>query len=159
MPVLTNLDFSCVVVDDREAFANSRRFPDAEVVVADLEQLPPSLAITPDDYVCIMTRGHAGDYAVERQVLPMRPGYIGVIGSRNKLAFVRDRLLQDGFSAGDMAGIYAPIGLPISAATPEEIAVSIAAELIAVRARREGREKKDACRWGSADVPRVRLPE
>ena len=71
----------------------------------------------------------------------------GSLGSRAKLAFVRSKLLADGFSADAIDACHAPIGLPISAATPEEIAVSIAAELIAVRARREGREKKDAKVW------------
>ena len=158
VPVLARVGFSCVVVDDREDFANAERFPDAEsVVVADLEHLP-DFHIGEDDYVCIMTRGHVGDYVVERQILPLRPQYIGVIGSRNKLHFVREKLLADGFAAEEIDNTYGPIGLPISAATPEEIAVSIAAELISVRARREGREKADAKKWRAADVPHIRLP-
>ena len=158
VPVLARVGFSCIVVDDREDFANAERFPDAEaVVVADLEQLP-DFHIGKDDYVCIMTRGHVGDYVVERQILPLRPRYIGVIGSRQKLRFVREKLLTDGFAEDELDHTYGPIGLPISAATPEEIAVSIAAELIAVRARREGREKADAKKWRAADVPHIRIP-
>ena len=71
---------------------------------------------------------------------------------------MREKLLADGFAAEEIDNTYGPIGLPISAATPEEIAVSIAAELIAVRARREGREKADAKKWRAADVPHIRLP-
>ena len=72
---------------------------------------------------------------------------MGVIGSRAKLAFVRNKLKQDGFTEEEINRFHAPIGLPISAATPEEIAVSIAAELIAIRAKREGRQKKGAFIW------------
>lgn len=158
VPVLTRLGFPCVVVDDREEFANPQRFPEAvDTVVTDLASLPPSLIITPYDYVCIMTRGHVGDYVVERQVLPCKPYYLGVIGSKQKLAFVRSKLLKDGFTDADIDAVHAPIGLPISAATPDEIAISIAGELIAVRARREGREKVDAKKWRAADVPCLRI--
>ena len=158
--LLPDLSFDYVVVDDREEFANEERFPQAqEIVLADFDCLPPSLAVEAGDYVCIMTRGHAGDYSVQRQVMAKRPAYIGVIGSRAKLRFVREKLLSDGFSQAEIDACYGPIGLPISAATPAEIAVSIAAELIAVRARNEGREKNDARKWGAADVPHIRLPE
>lgn len=158
VPVLTNLGFACVVIDDRQEFANAQRFPEAdETIVTDLAQLPPSLVVTPADYVCIMTRGHVGDYDVERQVLAQKPYYIGVIGSHQKLAFVRSKLIRDGFTDAEIDAVHAPIGLPISAATPEEIAISIAGELIAVRARREQREKADAKKWRAADVPSLRL--
>lgn len=154
VPILTQVGFSCRVIDDREEFANPQRFPHAEkTIVADLRHISPVVHITAQDYVCIMTRGHVGDYEVERQVLPCHPYYLGVIGSHTKLAFVREKLRNDGFSDAEIDQCYAPIGIPISAATPEEIAISIAAELIAIRARREGREKKDAAMWRSAHVP------
>lgn len=158
VPVLTRLGFPCVVIDDRNEFANPQRFPEAiDTVVSDLAHLPESLVITPHDYVVIMTRGHVGDYVVERQVLPCKPYYLGVIGSQQKLAFVRSKLLKDGFTNEEIDAVHAPIGLPISAATPDEIAISIAGELIAVRARREGREKVDARKWRAADVPKLRV--
>ena len=109
--------------------------------LVDYRQLPVDLGITAVDYVCVMRRGHHGDYDVQRQILPIRPHYLGVIGSRRKLAFVKGKLLADGFSEADIDACYGPIGLAISAETPAEIAISIAAEMIAVRARREGREK------------------
>lgn len=142
VPVLAGIDFSYVVVDDRPEFARTDLFPQAVAVrEVNYQKLPEDLGITADDYVCVMTRGHHGDYDVQRQILPIKPHYLGVIGSRRKLAFVKGKLMDDGFSAADIDACYGPIGLAISAETPAEIAISIAAELIAVRARREGREK------------------
>ena len=142
VPVLSGIDFSCIVIDDRPEFAKGDLFPQAAAVrLVDYRELPEDLGITADDYVCVMTRGHHGDYDVQRQILPIRPHYLGVIGSRRKLAFVKGKLLADGFSEADIDACYGPIGLAISAETPAEIAISIAAEMIAVRARRDGREK------------------
>ena len=148
VPLLTGLGFSCTVVEDRHEYATASRFPTAIArIVTDFADLPDRVPVTGDDYVCIMTRGHVGDYDAQKYVLSCQPCYIGVIGSRTKLAFIRKKLLADGFTAAEIDACHAPIGLPISAATPEEIAVSVAAELIAVRARREGREKGDARSW------------
>lgn len=159
VPVLTQVGFSCVVIDDRKEFANSVRFPQAEQTIAtDFQEVSNIVHVTPHDYVCIMTRGHIGDYEVQRQMMACHPYYLGVIGSRTKQAVVRNKLRNDGFTEEEINQCYAPIGVPISAATPEEIAISITAELIAVRARREGREKEDARQWRSADVPSVRIP-
>ncbi len=82
-----------------------------------------------------MTRGHQKDYEVLRPGLTTQAAYIGMIGSRAKVAATRDRLLADGFTQDDLARVCAPIGLPIGAETPEEIAVSIAAEMILRRSR------------------------
>lgn len=159
VPVLTQVGFSCVVIDDREEFANPKRFPQAEqTIVTDFNDVSNVVHVTNHDYVCIMTRGHIGDYEAQRHMMACHPYYLGVIGSRTKQAVIRKKLRNDGFTEEEINQCYAPIGLPISAATPEEIAISIAAELIAIRARREGREKEDARRWRSADVPSVRIP-
>ena len=84
-----------------------------------------------------MTRGHVGDYVVERQILPLRPQYIGVIGSRHKKAGVYQKLKEEyGFEDSDFQRITSPIGLEINAETPAEIAISIAGQLIELRARR-----------------------
>lgn len=153
VPVLASIDFPCVVIDDRREFANAERFPDAEeIMVGDMAQVSHFLHMTHYDYAIIMTRGHVSDYEVEKQILPWKPGYIGVIGSQAKLAFVRNKLLADGFTPEELDAVYAPIGLPISAQTPAEIAVSVAAQLIAVRARKENREKGLAKKWGAADA-------
>ena len=158
VPVLDSIDFSCIIIDDREEFANPVRFPQAErTIVADFKNVSAAIQVTRNDYVCIMTRGHVCDYEVQRQMLACHPLYLGVIGSRTKLAFVRDKLRQDGFTDAEIDTCHAPIGVPISAATPEEIAISIAAELIAVRARREGREKEDARQWRQNYVPAAHI--
>ena len=110
-------------------------FPQAEAALCgSFEELSRQVAVTADDYVVIMTRGHQADYEVLAQLLRSGARYLGCIGSKRKLALCRDRLLEAGFTAGEYARVHAPIGLAIGAETPEEIAVSVTAELIAVRA-------------------------
>ena len=121
--------------DDRPEFADPVRFPWAEAFLCcPFSALAEKIKVTPDDYVVIMTRGHQADYEVLTQTLRSGAKYIGCIGSKKKLAFCRDRLLAAGFTAEEYAGVHAPIGLAIGAETPEEIAVSVTAEMIAVRA-------------------------
>lgn len=127
--------FRPVVYDDRPEFADPARFPQAEsTVCAPFTQLHRHVHITGDDYVVIMTRGHQADFEVLAETLRSGAKYIGCIGSRKKLSICRDRLLAAGFTAEEYAAVHAPIGLAIGAETPEEIAVSVAAEMIAVRA-------------------------
>lgn len=127
--------FRPVVYDDREEFTDPKLFPMAEkTIYGDFERIVEHLTVTPDDYVVIMTRGHQADYEVLTQVLRSGAKYIGCIGSKKKLAICRDRLLEAGFTAEEYARVHAPIGLAIGAETPEEIAVSVTAEMIAVRA-------------------------
>ncbi|WP_417089656.1 XdhC family protein [Eubacterium maltosivorans] len=139
VPLLSHLDFKCVVIDDREAFANSEVFPDADAVfVSDFKDIGTFLKIGPSDYVVIMTRGHQNDYLVEAQVLKTKARYIGVIGSRKKTEAVNGKLMKlDGFTQERLNMVYTPIGKAIKAKTPAEIAISIAAELIEVRASDE----------------------
>jgi len=87
-----------------------------------------------NSYIVIVTRGHSGDYDVLKQTLKRATAYIGMIGSRNKVAEVYRMLREDGFKQEDLDRVYSPIGLNIFAETPEEIAVSIAGEMIKVRA-------------------------
>lgn len=138
VPVLAHLGFPCVVMDDRKEFANPGRFPQARrTVVGDMERISDYLDIKEQDYACVMTRGHSIDYLALRQVLARGPRYIGVMGSRNKVALVTEKLLGDGFSQEEIERCHMPIGVEIYAKTPAEIAVSIAGELIAARAGRE----------------------
>lgn len=131
--LLSRVGFRCVVLDDRAEFADPAYFPHAEQVLqCDFSSF--QLPIGADDFVVVMTRGHEADYEVLTQTLRSGARYIGCIGSRRKLAFCRDRLLEAGFTAEEYAVLHAPIGLAIGAQTPEEIAVSVAAEMIAVRA-------------------------
>lgn len=135
VPVLAHLDFRCVVFDDREIFANKEVFPDAEdTVVGDFEHITDFVTIGKNDYLCIMTRGHQYDYLIQKQALLTPACYIGVMGSRNKLRTLDGKLLEEGFTKEDIARFQGPIGTPILAETPAEIAISIAGELIKTRA-------------------------
>ncbi|MDD3254046.1 MAG: XdhC family protein [Lachnospiraceae bacterium] len=135
VPLLAHVGFRCVVMDDRPEFANREVFPAAEqTIVGNLERIGDQVQIGPQDYVCIMTRGHEFDYYVQRQALARNPRYIGVMGSCSKIRAVTDKLLEDGFSPEQIQSCHMPIGTAIHAQTPAEIAVSIAGELIWVRA-------------------------
>ena len=132
---LASLGFRPVVYDDRPEFADPALFPKAEkTLCGDFARLSEQVTVTPEDYVVVMTRGHQADYEVLTQVLRSGAKYLGCIGSKRKLALCRERLLAAGFTDEEYARLHAPIGLAIGAQTPEEIAVSVAAEMIAVRA-------------------------
>lgn len=135
VPVLAAVEFRCVVVEDRPEFCNARLFPGAaEVRLVEMDRLEEKLEVSREDYVCIMTRGHANDVLCEAFALATSARYIGVIGSRKKTAWVNQILKEKGFTDADLKRVVTPIGLPIQAETPAEIAVSIAAQLIQVRA-------------------------
>ena len=135
MPVLASLGFRPVVYDDRPEFADPALFPKAEkTLCGDFTRLSEQVTVTPEDYVVVMTRGHQADYEVLAQVLRSGAKYLGCIGSKRKLSLCRERLMEAGFTEEEYARLHAPIGLAIGAQTPEEIAVSVAAEMIAVRA-------------------------
>lgn len=143
VPVLKKVGFRCVIMDDREMFANRQVFPDADqVIVGDMERIGDYVSIRPQDYVCVMTRGHQFDYYVQKQALALKPCYLGVMGSKNKIRVVTERLLEDGFSNEEIKACHMPIGLGIHAETPQEIAVSVAAEMISVRAERLGKIRR-----------------
>ncbi|MBN1320513.1 MAG: XdhC family protein [Thermoleophilia bacterium] len=137
-PVLSSLGFFTVVVDDRPDFASPERFPTADrlVVPASFDNVVGTLPIDEESYLVIVTRGHSHDTCVLAQSLGTKARYIGMIGSKKKVADAFRDLSGQGFSGDDLARVHAPIGLSIGAETPEEIAISIAAELIQVRAAR-----------------------
>ena len=135
VPVLLPLGFPVTVFDSRPELAVPERFPGAEVLLGDFNDFSGRLTITEQDYAVVMTPGHEMDLEVLRQVLNSPATYVGCIGSRKKTAYVNQKLREEGFSEEDLARIHAPIGLPIQARTPEEIAISIAAELIRHRAQ------------------------
>jgi len=138
VPVLARVGFHPVVCDDRPEFADPALFPGAaRTLCLPFSELGRHLTVTADDCVVVMTRSPEADYQVLRQVLRSGARYIGCIGSRKKLALCRDRLLEAGFAAAEYDAVHAPIGLSIGARTPAEIAVSVAAEMIAVRAGAE----------------------
>ena len=134
----SKLDFAVTVMDDRPAFANRERFPEAEEVVCDsFAHGIAGLGITSRDYVCVLTRGHRWDTDCLRAILPGEmPCYLGMIGSRRRTSEQMRLLEAEGFDPERLRQIHTPIGLPIKALTPAEIAVSIAAELILTRRSR-----------------------
>lgn len=143
VPVLNTVRFPVVVLEDREEFLRPELFPGAlDVRRVDFERLADSVSLTSRDYVCIMTRGHHYDEILQRQVLATPVRYIGVIGSRGKRKAVDQRLLESGVTPGQLERIHSPIGLPIGGETPEEIAVSITAELIAERCQTQGKIRR-----------------
>ena len=138
------LQFAVVVVDDREEFANGKRFPMAdEVKLGDFSTITRSIEFHSDDCAVIITHEHRHDEVVLRECLlkKRRPGYIGMIGSKAKVATVLSHLKQEGVSEELLANVNAPIGLDIGSQTPAEIALSIMAEIVA---HKYGRASKQA---------------
>lgn len=127
--------FYVTVVDDREEFANAQRFNMVEevIVIPAFENIEDYVKINQYSFVVIVTRGHSDDKDVLAQMLQTEAKYIGMIGSKNKRNHVYQGLLDEGFGFSDLERVHSPIGLNIFADTPEEIAVSIVAEMIQVR--------------------------
>ena len=128
------VDFNVVVIDDREDFANKERFPEADkVVVSDFQKVFDILDYVGDVYVVIVTRGHNHDAYVLEEALKRPSKYIGMIGSKRKVKMVYDYLRDKGVEESALSVVHSPIGIKINSETPQEIAVSIVAELIDVR--------------------------
>ncbi len=126
--------FRVTVIDDRAAFANRERFPEAHsIIVKSFVSAIDSLKLDQYCYVVIVTRGHAFDEASLRATLKRSPRYVGMIGSRRRVRATLERLEADGISKERLSQVHAPIGLDIGAETPEEIAVAIMAEIIRIR--------------------------
>ncbi|MFP4020851.1 MAG: XdhC family protein [Halanaerobium sp.] len=128
------MDFNITVIDDREEFLNYDKFPTADQLLL----LPyidyfSNVLISENDYLVIVTRGHQHDYQVLKNVINSEAAYIGMIGSSRKIKNVYDQLREDGISEEKLSEVHSPIGLEIGSETPAEIAVAIAAELVAVR--------------------------
>lgn len=137
VPVLSTIGFPVVMFDNREALAKKENYPCAsEVVFGDFSAIYDKVTITKNDYVVIMTPGHHSDFEILSQVLRSEATYVGCIGSRHKVARTRELLIAQGYTDTDISRIHSPIGLEILAETPEEIAISIAAEMIEHRAKR-----------------------
>lgn len=136
VPVIEHVGFRPFVYEDRDSFANSALFPKAmDTIVAPFSEILQHLNITGKDYAVIMTRGHQSDYEVLEQVLRTPATYIGVIGSKHKIAATIKKLVEAGFTEEEFRKrVHTPIGLPIKGETPAEIAISIAGEMILHRA-------------------------
>jgi xanthine dehydrogenase accessory factor len=141
--------FAVHVIDDRAAFANTERFPfAASVVVDDIPGWLERTTIPATAYAVIVTRGHRNDLDALRALAPRDLRYIGLIGSRAKVARLYEQLLSETkVDPALLERIHAPIGLDLGAVTPQEIAVSIAAELIAVRRGKAEALRSASLRW------------
>ena len=134
--VARSAGFDVTVVDDRAAYANRERFPDAkEIIAEDFDQAMSRLAPSESAYLVIVTRGHRDDMRVLRWAVQTQARYIGMIGSKRKTITIFKELTKEGLSSELFERVHAPVGLDIGAITPEEIAVAITAELIAARRR------------------------
>jgi xanthine dehydrogenase accessory factor len=132
--VLTLAGFGTTIVDDREAFANRDRFPEAaEVLAGEYEEIFPKLPVHEGSYLVIVTRGHRDDMRVLKWAVGTNARYIAMIGSKRKVLNVVRELEHEGMPRAIFERIFAPMGLEIGAISPEEIAISVAAEMIAVR--------------------------
>lgn len=145
-PMLAQVGFRVVVFDSREEIAQPQNFPGAErVVLGCFERIGEQVQLTPRDYAVVMSPGHQHDLEVLCQVLEQKPYYVGCMGSRKKRAFLWGELERRGFSRAQIEAIHLPIGLDIGGETPAEIAVSVTAQLIQVRAGRLGRNGGGLC--------------
>ncbi len=148
--VAQEVGFNVHVVDDREKFANADRFPTAaEIVVEDIPVWIARTNLPPHAYTVIVTRGHTNDLEALRALAPRELRYLGLIGSRAKVARIYEELAKDRMPAEALSRVHAPIGLDIGAVTPQEIAVSILAELIAVK---HGKSHPTSMRWTPAKL-------
>lgn len=135
VPLAGRVGFKVVVIDDREEYADPAKFPGAEDVLQyPFEGVISRIPTDESSYLVIVTRGHKHDKTVLEQALKTPARYIGMIGSRRKIKIIYDQLFEQGFTIQDLERVHSPIGLDIGAETPQEIAVSIVAELIKVRA-------------------------
>ncbi len=126
--------FRVEVADDRIKFANAERFPEADrIVVEELTAAADKMSLGPNTYAVVVTRGHKGDRAVLETVLGRGLRFVGLLGSRPKVVHIFAALAEQGIAREELVRVHAPLGLEIGAQTPEEIAVSILAEMISVR--------------------------
>jgi xanthine dehydrogenase accessory factor len=133
-----NAGFDCIVADDRDAYANAERFPSARQVIAgDFDKTVAELVPSPSAHIVICTRGHHDDLRILRWAVQTQAPYIGMVGSKRKAITVFRELTREGLDPALFDRVHSPVGLDIGAVTPEEIAVSIVAELIATRRHAE----------------------
>lgn len=152
--VAHEVGFRVHVVDDREKFANAERFPNAaEVVVDDIPSWLERANLPSHAYAVVVTRGHTNDLNALRALAPRDLRYLGLIGSRAKIARIYDALVEEHMSPELLTRVHAPIGLDIGAVTPQEIAVSIVAELIGVK---HGKAQPAAMQWTPPQLSSVK---
>lgn len=140
--IAASVGFQVSVVDDRASFAAPERFPGAEVICQPFESSLDQLGLNAESYVLVITRGHRHDQIALERALGTCARYVGLVGSRRKIAILVKDLLEKGYPRATFDRLYAPIGLDIGSETPEEIAVAVVAELIAVQKGLHSRSAK-----------------
>jgi xanthine dehydrogenase accessory factor len=133
-PLAKNLGFRVFVTDDREEFANPERFPEADIVLAKRpEEALRELPINPNTFIIIATRGHRFDNVATEAAARTSARYVGLLGSKRKIILIYEDLMRNGVPIERIRELRSPVGLDINARTPEEIAVSIVAEMLMFR--------------------------
>lgn len=129
------VNFKTIILDDRNEFANRERFKDAYniIIIESFDNIFKQIEVNKESYIIIVTRGHAYDKDVLAQALKTDARYIGMIGSKTKVKHIFSKLVEEEFLQSDIKRVFAPIGLDIYAQTPEEISVSIIAQMIKIR--------------------------
>jgi xanthine dehydrogenase accessory factor len=151
--------FAVVVVDDRPDYANQERFPEAgRVICGDFAEVLRGLPIDSNTYIVTVTRGHKHDEESLRQVAGSPAAYVGMIGSKRRVAAVLQHLMDEGLDAEAVRRVHTPIGLDIGAETPEEIAVAIMAEVVQVRRGGSGRPMREVKKARRGVAPAERVP-
>lgn len=135
------LGFRVTVIDDRSDFASPSRFPGCKVIAENFTVALRDLHFSPATYVVVVTRGHEHDVDCLVEVLKKKTLYVGLIGSRRRVRFVLEMLAAQGISKTRLKEVFTPIGLPIGAESPEEIALSIVSELVCVRRKGAGQAR------------------
>lgn len=159
-PVAKSVGFRLFILDDREEFANPDRFPEAEIVqVGDYESGLQEMPINANSFIVIATRGHRYDDAALASALKTPASYVGLLGSKRKTILIYEALLRRGFTVDDLRRTRSPIGLDIGARTPEEIAISVMAEILMFRLGGEGGTLKLEERLIQSAVKRAAKPE
>ncbi len=136
------VDFSVTVIDDRTDFADPSLFEGCEVIAEDFIMALQNLQIDNSTFVVIITRGHEHDAECLAEILPRTTAYVGLIGSRRRVRFVLEILSSQGIQSERLKDVFTPIGLPIGAESPEEIALSIASELVCIRRKGSDQARK-----------------
>lgn len=139
-----NVGFRVTVLDDRDDFAHPSRFEGCDVIAADFAVTLRDLNLNPATFVVVITRGHEHDVDCLMEILKKETAYVGLIGSRRRVRFVLEMLEKQGIAKERLQEVFTPIGTPIGAESPEEIALSIIAELVCVR--RKGSQQARALR-------------
>ena len=136
-PLLTHLSFRVTIFEDRPEFATRELFSTVDqIIIGNPDNFSEKITVKESDYIVIMTRGHSHDYNIQLQAMSTSAHYLGVMGSREKLRILSEKMFKEGFTQADVDRFHAPIGTAIKGETPAEIAISVAGELIMTRAER-----------------------